>query len=80
MKSDTISFILNPGEQKVIDFTLFSYIKEFKQVDVKVGKFDKPIEEQTVTMIVLKPELIENKNTRSIETALDQTRIKYFGW
>ena len=73
MKSDTISFILNPGEQKVIDFTLFSYIKEFKQVDVKVGKFDKPIEEQTVTMIVLKPELIENKNTRSIETALDQT-------
>ncbi|MBG38941.1 MAG: hypothetical protein CL857_03375 [Cryomorphaceae bacterium] len=73
MKSDTISFMLKPGEQKVVDFTLFSYIKEFKQVDVKVGKFDKPIEEQTVTMIVLKPELIENKNTRSIETALDQT-------
>ena len=73
MKSDTISFMLKPGEQKLVDFTLFSYIKEFKQVDVKVGKFDKPIEEQTVTMIVLKPELIENKNTRSIETALDQT-------
>ena len=73
MKSDTISFDLAPNEEKVIDFTLFSYIKEFKQVDVKVGKFDKPIEEQTVTMIVLKPELIENKNTRSIETALDQT-------
>jgi iron complex outermembrane receptor protein len=73
MKSDTVSFVLLPNEQKVIDFTLFSYIKEFKQVDVKVGKFDKPIEEQTVSMIVLKPELIENKNTRSIETALDQT-------
>ena len=66
MKSDTISFDLAPNEEKVIDFTLFSYIKEFKQVDVKVGKFDKPIEEQTVTMIVLKPELIDNKNTRSI--------------
>ena len=73
MKSDTISFMLKPGEQKLVDFTLFSYIKEFKEIDVKVGKFDKPIEEQTVTMIVLKPELIENKNTRSIETALDQT-------
>ena len=34
-------------------------------MDVKVGKFDKPIEEQTVTMVVIKPELIENKNTRS---------------
>jgi hypothetical protein len=52
MKSDTVSFVLLPNEQKVIDFTLFSYIKEFKQVDVKVGKFDKPIEEQTVSMIV----------------------------
>ena len=73
MKSDTVTINLNPQESKEVNFTLFSYIKEFKEVEVKVGKFDKPIEEQTVTMIVLKPELIENKNTRSIETALDQT-------
>ena len=73
MKADTITLNLNPGEQKEVNFTLFSYIKEFNQIDVKVGKFDKPIEEQTVTMIVIKPELIENKNTRSIETVLDQT-------
>ncbi len=73
MRSDTISFVLEANEKRTVDFTLFSYIKEFKEVNVKVGKFDKPIEEQTVTMIVLKPELIENKNTRSIETALDQT-------
>ncbi|MGB1647077.1 MAG: TonB-dependent receptor plug domain-containing protein, partial [Crocinitomicaceae bacterium] len=73
MKSDTVTFQLGPGQTKEVNFTLFSYIKEFKEVDVKVGKFDKPIEEQTVTMVVIKPELIENKNTRSIETALDQT-------
>ena len=73
MKADTITLNLNQGEQKEVNFTLFSYIKEFNQIDVKVGKFDKPIEEQTVTMIVIKPELIENKNTRSIETVLDQT-------
>ena len=72
MKSNTVTFQLAPGQTKG-NFTLFSYIKEFKEVDVKVGKFDKPIEEQTVTMVVIKPELIENKNTRSIETALDQT-------
>ena len=73
MKADTITLNLNQGEQKEVNFTLFSYIKEFNQIDVKVGKFHKPIEEQTVTMIVIKPELIENKNTRSIETVLDQT-------
>ena len=73
MKSDTVTISLKPQESKEVNFTLFSYIKEFKEIDVKVGKFDKPIEEQTVTMIVIKPELIENKNTRSIETALDQT-------
>ncbi|MDC0459145.1 TonB-dependent receptor [Crocinitomicaceae bacterium] len=73
MKTDTLTFNLKPQEQREVNFTLFSYIKEFKEVDVKVGKFDKPIEEQTVSMIVIKPELIENKNTRSIETALDQT-------
>ena len=73
MKSDTITLNLNNGEDKEVNFTLFSYIKEFSEIDVKVGKFDKPIEEQTVTMVVIKPELIENKNTRSIETVLDQT-------
>ena len=73
MISDTVSIEISENEVKNVDFTLNSYIKEFQQVDVKVGKFDKPIQEQTVTMLVLKPEMIENKNTRSIESALDQT-------
>ncbi|NDC28469.1 MAG: TonB-dependent receptor, partial [Crocinitomicaceae bacterium] len=73
MISDTVSIEISENEVKNADFTLNSYIKEFQQVDVKVGKFDKPIQEQTVTMLVLKPEMIENKNTRSIESALDQT-------
>jgi outer membrane receptor protein involved in Fe transport len=73
MISDTLGFEISENEVKKIDITLRSFVKEFGPVIVKVGKFDKPIEEQTVTMLVLKPELIENKNTRSIETALDQT-------
>ena len=73
MISDTLSILISDNEEKKIDFVLRSFVKEFDQVIVKVGKFDKPIEEQTVTMLVLKPEMIENKNTRSIETALDQT-------
>lgn len=55
------------------DVQLFPVVQEVEGVEVKVGKFDKPIEDQTVSMEILRPELIENKNTRSIETALDQT-------
>lgn len=68
------SFIIENLQSEIVhDFHLKDAVQNVKQVRVTVGKFDKPIEEQTVTMLVLKPELIENKNTRSIETALDQT-------
>ena len=73
MKTDTITITLADNQVLEFDFILQPFVIDHKQVEVKVGKFNKPIEEQTVTMVVLKPELIENKNTRSIETALDQT-------
>ena len=73
MKSDTITINVIENQTLEINFNLQPFVVNQKQVEIKVGKFDKPIEEQTVTMVVLKPELIENKNTRSIETALDQT-------
>jgi len=47
--------------------------KTLNTVDVTVGKFDKKVEELTFSMEVIKPSLIENKNTRSIESILDQT-------
>ncbi len=73
MKTDTVNLQLLPGQNVRQDFILEKYTTDLKQIDLKVGKFDKPLEEQTVTMVVLQPELIENKNTRSIESALDQT-------
>jgi outer membrane cobalamin receptor len=39
---------------------------------ISSGKFDQRLEELTVSMEVLKPTLINNKNTTSIETALEQ--------
>jgi len=73
MINDTFSVVIEANKEIRLDITLKAFTKELKEIDIKVGKFDKPIEEQTVTMVVLKPQLIENKNTRSIETALDQT-------
>ncbi len=73
MRSDTSTHLIVEGKTLTYVITLQPFVLEFEQVKIVVGKFDKPLEEQTVTMVVLKPELIENKNTRSIETALDQT-------
>ena len=44
-----------------------------KSVEIKVGKFDTDIKDMTISMEVIRPSLIENKNTRSVETILDQT-------
>ena len=41
-------------------------------VVVSSGKFNQKLNELTVSMEVLKPDLIANKNTTSIETALEQ--------
>ena len=73
MISDTFSLNVKSNETSTFNITLEEVMFELESVDIKVGKFDKPIEEQTVSMVVIKPQLIENKNTRSIETVLDQT-------
>jgi iron complex outermembrane receptor protein len=73
MKNDTSTVTILNGQTVTYNIQLRSLVKELDQFEVKVGKFDKSIEDQTVSMVVIKPQLIENKNTRSIETALDQT-------
>jgi iron complex outermembrane receptor protein len=73
MESDTIPIQLHPGE--VIDkrIVMKPLWNELEEVNVRVSKFDKRVEDITVSMEVLKPRLIESKNTRSIETVLDYT-------
>lgn len=71
MLNDTISFHLDEGEQKVVRIVLQS--RELGPVQVRVGKFDQKKEELTYSIEIIKPSLIEDKNTRSIESILDQT-------
>ncbi|MEY4603540.1 MAG: hypothetical protein RIT43_832 [Bacteroidota bacterium] len=73
MVTDTFEVDIIENSTVTFDIVLQSQVVELKDVEVKVGKFDKPLEEQTVSLQVIKPQLIENKNTRSIESALDQT-------
>ena len=63
---------LKNGEQKTIDIKLKTASEQLSTVVVSAGKFEQNLEEITVSMEVLKPSLIENKNTTDIQTALDQ--------
>ncbi len=71
MLNDTISFHIDEGEQKVVRIVLQA--RELGPVQVRVGKFDQKKEELTYSIEIIKPSLIEDKNTRSIESILDQT-------
>jgi outer membrane receptor protein involved in Fe transport len=73
MVTDTFFVNITEGDTVTRNIKLQLIYQEIDGVTVMVGKFDKPLEDQTVSMEILKPEMIENKNTRSIETALDQT-------
>lgn len=69
--NDTLAFHIAEGEQKVVRIVLQS--RELGPVQVRVGKFDQKKEELTYSIEIIKPSLIEDKNTRSIESILDQT-------
>ena len=73
MLSDTIPITISSGKtvKKTIRMMLAS--SELQGVEVKAGRFDRRVEELTVSMEVIRPGLIENKNTTSIETILDYT-------
>lgn len=73
MNTDTIQVTITENGVVELDIPLEEIATVLDVVEIKVGKFDRPLEEQTVSMEVLKPRLIESKNTRSIETVLDQT-------
>ena len=46
--------------------------KKLDVVEISAGKFEQRIEETTVSMEVIKPQMIENKNTTEIQTAMEQ--------
>lgn len=69
----TVEVLTNQFVEHNIILESYGDVTEFDQVEVRVGKFDKRPEDITVSLEIIKPELIESKNTRSVETILDQT-------
>ncbi|MBC8464676.1 MAG: TonB-dependent receptor [Bacteroidetes bacterium] len=63
---------LSEGETLVLNIGMKDAAQELGTVVVSAGKFEQRIEETTVSMEVIKPSLIENKNTTNIQTAMEQ--------
>ncbi len=72
LQSDTFSVMIKENIISQKNIQLKSNAKMLETVVVSSGKFEQKLEELTVSMEVLKPNLIANKNTTSIETALEQ--------
>ena len=63
---------IKKGEDLVLNIQLEEFIAELEGIVVSSGKFEQKLEDITVTMVVVKPDLIENKSTTNAETIVEQ--------
>jgi len=73
MKSDSVSFRIEAGQVVERTILLDPFVSQLQGVEITAGKFERPIEEMTVSMEIIKADLIEAKNTQNIQTILDYT-------
>ncbi len=71
-KTDILNFSLAANETKSVTIALSERMNSLDVAVVSAGKFEQKLEEVTVSMEIIQPKLIENKNTTSIEDVLQQ--------
>lgn len=71
-ESKTETFVLNEGESLEKNISLRQSTKELGVVVVSAGRFEQKLEDVTVSMNVIKPSLVENKNTTTMEDIMGQ--------
>ncbi len=73
MKSDTVKSTINSGETVERTIRMKVFMSELSGVEIKVGRFDRKIEDLTVSMEVIMPNQVDARNTNKIEEILDYT-------
>ncbi len=71
MQSQTIEVSVVSGKTKQLNIEMDPFSTEFDEIVVRAGKFDKSIENQTVSIEIMSPRLIDARNTESVETILN---------
>src|SRR5690554_2510067 len=72
-ESVVIDIILSSGDVLVKDIQLMPVASQLEMVVVSAGRYEQRLEDLTVSMEVIKPYLVENRNNTSIAQVLDQT-------
>jgi iron complex outermembrane receptor protein len=72
MKADTFYVFIDSMKVAEYNVLLKPTETQLQTMVVSAGKYEQRLEDITVSMEVIKPTLIENKNTRNIKSALDQ--------
>lgn len=71
MKSQPINIEVKDKDLPFMVIEMEPFSTQFDEVVVRAGRFDKRLEDQTVSIEVIKPRLIDARNTTSVETILD---------
>jgi iron complex outermembrane receptor protein len=66
------SFVLAPAEARIVNIDMYLESMLLNTVVVSAGKFEQKLEEVTVSMSVIKPQLIENTNAISMDAVMEQ--------
>lgn len=73
MKTDTFEVSIFAGQTTTKEIRMGMTTEQLSTVVVSAGKFEQKLEELTVSMDVIKPALIDNRNSTNITSALEQT-------
>lgn len=71
--SEEKTITLLAGETQSLNIELVSAANELEIVVISAGRFEQNLGEVTMSMEVIKPYIIENKNTTSVDDVLQQT-------
>lgn len=67
-----INVVVAEGETQTLNVSLTEAANELGTVVVSASKFEQRIQDVTVSMVVIKPAIVENKNTTSMDDILEQ--------
>jgi len=73
MQSDTFVVVIDSLTATKHDIFLESAVTLLQTMVVSAGKYERKLEEITVSMEVIKPTLVENKNATNVKGVLEQT-------
>ena len=73
LRNDTLTLDIKDGIETIRNIYLTSNLKNLNVVVVSASKYEQRIEDITVSMEVISPKLIENRNTTNVTSVLEQT-------